>query len=66
MITEPVCSKRKCRWFFGVKQDEEVEATERVVCAAFPDGIPEEIAYGDNLHTSPHPGDDGIQFETES
>jgi len=33
------------------------------VCAAFPDGIPNEIAYGKNKHAKPFPGDHGIQYE---
>jgi len=34
-------------------------------CDAFPsqDGIPVEIWNGDNPHTSPFPGDGGMQFE---
>lgn len=32
------------------------------VCAAFPEGIPEEIWRGDNNHTKPYPGDHGIKF----
>ena len=32
-------------------------------CVAFPDGIPYEIWIGDNKHTKPYPGDNGIQFE---
>lgn len=32
-------------------------------CAAFPDGVPEEIYSGRNPHTEPYPGDRGIQFE---
>jgi len=32
-------------------------------CAAFPDGIPDEIWLGKNDHTKPYPGDHGIQFE---
>ena len=65
MLEEPKCSMRDCRWFLGVKQDDESEETERVVCEAFPDGIPAEIAYGDNPHLKPYPGDNGIQFEAE-
>lgn len=32
-------------------------------CAAFPDRIPDQIWNGWNRHTSPYPGDNGIQFE---
>lgn len=55
MIEAPKCWERKCKHFLGVKQDEDGELNERVVCKAFPDGIPEEIAYGDNLHEKPLP-----------
>jgi hypothetical protein len=55
MITAPECYKRKCRHFKGVKQDGDDETTERVYCSAFPDGIPESIAYGDNKHAKPFP-----------
>lgn len=55
-MEEPKCWTRRCKHFLGVKQDNEEEETERVVCEAFPDGIPEEIAYGDNLHLKPLEG----------
>jgi hypothetical protein len=64
MLAEPNCSKRKCKHFNGIKSEEGDESSERPFCAAFPDGIPAEIAYGTNLHTISHPGDHGIQFET--
>lgn len=38
-------------------------ATSRQKCKAFPEGIPAEIWQGDNPHTEPYPGDNGIQFE---
>lgn len=61
MIAEPRCSERMCVHFRGVKGTEEED--QRVVCDAFPNGIPEEIAYGKNLHTKPVSGDHGIRFE---
>jgi len=65
MIITPQCFKRNCKHFLGVKNDGD-ETTERVYCAAFPDRIPNKIAYGDNLHLTPVEGDHGIQFEKES
>ena len=32
-------------------------------CDAFPNGIPQEIRDGTDLHTQPYDGDHGIQFE---
>ena len=54
MIAEPNCHKRDCKHFEGVKQPDGTEFTEFVYCAAFPDGIPYEISYGDNKHLSRH------------
>jgi len=53
MILEPNCYKRGCKHFLGVSQSDGTEATEFVYCEAFKDGIPEEIAYGKNLHKKP-------------
>ena len=49
----------------GLKRHDGPETEDKVICEAFPDGIPDEIAYGDNPHTSPFPGDHGIRFEPE-
>lgn len=59
MLKEPNCSIRKCKHFQGTTP----EPDERPRCAAFPNGIPDSIAYGDNLHLKPVRGDGGIQFE---
>ena len=66
MIKQPKCSKRRCIHFLGVNQPDKTERTERVVCEAFPVGIPDVIAYGNNKHTKPLPdqGND-IVFEKE-
>jgi len=55
MLQEPKCWTRGCKYFIGVKQDNEGEETERVVCKAFPNGIPDNISYGTNLHSKPLP-----------
>lgn len=49
MIAEPNCSVRKCRFYLGIKNDGD-ELTERPYCAAYPDGIPDAIAYGMDAH----------------
>lgn len=55
MIVEPRCSKRNCRHLAGVEQPTGEERSEHVTCAAFHEGIPFEIAYGDDLHLTPRP-----------
>jgi len=62
-LPEPKCFSRKCRHYRGVLWLGDEESTEVNVCAAFPEGIPDEIAYGENPHTKPFQGDNGIQFE---
>lgn len=51
-----------CKHFKGIKQDKEVEQTERPHCSAF-DSIPPEIWTGLNDHRTPYPGDNGIVFQ---
>ena len=63
MIQEPRCFTRRCKHFQGVEELGEGEETQVCVCAAFPKGIPDVIAFGDNLHLTPFPGDNGIQYE---
>ena len=55
MLLEPNCRARGCVHYLGIKSDDDDELNERNVCNAFPDGIPDEIAYGKNLHTDPLP-----------
>ena len=65
MIQEPKCFKRKCKHFIGVKNDGD-ETTERVYCAAYPDMIPDVIAYGTNKHKKVRGDQDNeIVFEKE-
>jgi hypothetical protein len=59
MIAEPKCYSRGCQHFMGVSRPDGTEASERAVCKAFPDGIPDEIAYGDDLHTKVKDGQVG-------
>lgn len=62
MIQEPRCRIRKCEFYRGIKNDGD-ELSERPFCMAFPDGIPEFIAYGSNLHLKRVKGDHGIIFK---
>jgi len=66
MLAQPNCYKRRCRHYLGVRQPDVTELNEFHYCPAFPDGIPDEIAYGDNPHTEPLPGQGNtIVFEEE-
>lgn len=66
MLLIPKCYERMCKHFAGVTQSDQTEKTEVNVCSAFPEGIPNEIAYGENEHISPVDGDNGILFEKVS
>jgi hypothetical protein len=50
MLAECTCYERQCKWYVGIIQPDGTEMTETNMCGAFPDGIPDEIAYGDNKH----------------
>jgi len=65
------CFKRHCIHHLGIRNtpnapEDELGAYEVPFCNAFPKGIPDEIAYGDNLHLVPleNQGND-IVFEKE-
>ncbi len=45
--------------YFAMKLNEQ----RKWLCAAFPQGIPFDIANGDFDHRKPHPDDNGIVFE---
>lgn len=62
-VDVPRCFERRCRHLIGVVQTSERESTERVACRAFPDGIPDKIAYGDDLHLVSEPGDGGVVYD---
>lgn len=53
MIHEPDCYKRHCKHYKGIIQFDGTEMTEKNYCEAFPEGIPNEIAYGNNSHVKP-------------
>ena len=64
MLAVPQCYKRKCKHYLGVIQPDNTEQTEVVYCKAFLKGIPDKIAYGDNLHSKPLKNQDNdIIFE---
>ena len=51
--TQVQCWSKQCRWFVGVARQ---GGPETPLCGAFPDGIPKEIAYGENIHDRVVPG----------
>ncbi len=59
-IAEPACFTRSCKHFVGVAQDGET-----VICRAFPEGIPDAIAYGNDQHLTPQDGDGKIVYERD-
>lgn len=67
MLPEPMCFKRRCKHYESVKYFGDGEETERIICTAFPRGIPNEIAYEGNIHDKPleNQGNE-IVFEKEN
>jgi len=66
-LLPPRCWERGCIHFNGAVQPDGTEDGEFIACDAFPDspGIPDEIAYGEDLHLSSVEGDHGIVFEPD-
>jgi len=60
MILQPKCYDRKCIHYKGINQPDGTEQTERPYCAAFPDGIPTDIAYGKDKHLEARSGQGNI------
>jgi len=63
-IYKPVFSKicTYCK-YLDVNQNKSRDIKVGPICKAFSKGIPDEIWLGDNDHTKPYPGDNGIIFE---
>ena len=53
MIGEPKCFIRHCEHYKGIVELDGTEETEENYCEAFPNGIPDNIAYGNNNHNKP-------------
>lgn len=53
MLLESDCYKRHCKHYKGILQPNGTEIDEVNYCSAFPEGIPNEIAYGNNAHLKP-------------
>ncbi len=58
MIDSCACFDRQCANFIGIVQDDGIEETERVVCKAYPNGIPPDIQSGEDLHAKVRPDQD--------
>ncbi len=54
-LAEPRCFTRSCKWLGDGEGLDDSEDNERVVCPAFPNGIPDRIAYGDDPHLTVAP-----------
>jgi hypothetical protein len=50
------CLARNCKWFGGISKENVY------VCIAFPEGIPDDISFGDNLHEENIEGDGGYKY----
>lgn len=65
MLIEPNCSKRGCVHFWGHNRPDGTDESLVHICRAYPGGIPDEIAFGDDLHPEVKIGQTGgYVFET--
>jgi len=53
MLATCKCYTRQCRNYQGIIQPDGTEMSETNSCLAFMEGIPDDIAYGDNPHDKP-------------
>ena len=60
MLIEPRCYTRGCRNFQGHERLDGTDDTLTHICAAFPKGIPHEVAYGEDLHLEQRPDQVGL------
>lgn len=64
MIEAPVCYDRQCKHYRGIIQPDGTEMSERPACDAYPEGIPEDIQEGKDLHLKVRPDqDNSITYE---
>lgn len=61
LITNSQC--RACRHFQGYSQEDGTERSEQLICAAFQDGIPDEINFNEVDHRQEVDGDGGLRWE---
>lgn len=65
-IAQCNCVLRKCIHYMGVSEPLGREELQVHTCLAFPEGIPSDIAYGDEKHLMPYPGDEGITYKADT
>ena len=59
MLAEPNCYIRNCRHYWGHTRLFGTDESLVQVCAAYPNGIPDDIAYGPNEHSEVQEGQFG-------
>lgn len=59
MLAEPNCHKRSCIHFLGHQRADGTDETLAHICRAYPNGIPSEIAFGNDLHLEVKDGQTG-------